>query len=89
MSHKILIPLYTRKADAVIAVSNTARKHLLDYLGKEENQVFTVYLGVDEVFKKQVTPSQIESTKRSFRLPEHFLSSHSVLSLSFFFLPYG
>src|SRR5919106_2395303 len=32
LNHRYLIPRYVQKADAVIAVSNTARQHVIEYL---------------------------------------------------------
>ena len=73
ISHRYLIPRYTRKADAIIAVSETARQHMIEYLGADEARVFTVYHGVDEAFGEAVSEEQLCSVKRRYGLPDRFL----------------
>jgi glycosyltransferase involved in cell wall biosynthesis len=72
LSHRYLIPRYSRKADAIIAVSNTTKQHLIEYLGVEEERVHTIYMGVDEAFKRPVPPEKLDKVKRTYRLPDHF-----------------
>jgi glycosyltransferase involved in cell wall biosynthesis len=72
LNHRYLIPRYSQKADAIIAVSNTARQHLIEYLGVEEERVCTIYLGVDEAFGRPVPPEKLDEVKRTYRLPDHF-----------------
>lgn len=72
MSHRYLFPRYSRKADAIIAVSNTARKHVLEFLGVAEDRVHTVYHGVDEAFRKPIPREVLEEARRTYRLPERF-----------------
>lgn len=72
LSHRYLIPRYAKKADLIIAVSNTARQHMIEYLGLDEDRVHTIYLGVDEAFKKTIPQERLEETRRTYRLPERF-----------------
>jgi glycosyltransferase involved in cell wall biosynthesis len=72
ISHRYLIPRYARKADAIIAVSNTARQHLTEYLGIPENLVHTIYLGVDEAFGKPIPPDRLKKIRSRYGLPERF-----------------
>jgi glycosyltransferase involved in cell wall biosynthesis len=72
LNHRYLIPRYYQKADAIIAVSNTTKQHLIEYLGAEEERVHTIYLGVDEAFGRPVPPEKLEEVKRAYRLPDHF-----------------
>jgi glycosyltransferase involved in cell wall biosynthesis len=72
LNHRYLIPRYCQKADAIIAVSNTAKQHLIEYLGVEEERVHTIYLGVDEAFGRPVPPEKLEEVKHTYRLPDHF-----------------
>jgi glycosyltransferase involved in cell wall biosynthesis len=67
-----LMPRYARKADAIIAVSNTARQHVIKYLGVEEKRVHTVYLGVSEAFRKPILQEKLEEIRHAHRLPERF-----------------
>jgi glycosyltransferase involved in cell wall biosynthesis len=72
VNHRFLFPRYARKADAIIAVSNTTRQHLIEYLNLEKSKIHTVYLGVGEEFKKLVLPEKLENVKASYKLPDRF-----------------
>jgi hypothetical protein len=72
LNHRYLIPRYSQKADAIIAVSNTARQHLIEYLGVEEDRIYTIYHGVDEAFERPVPTEKLEGVKCTYRLPDHF-----------------
>jgi glycosyltransferase involved in cell wall biosynthesis len=72
LNHRYLIPRYCQKADAIIAVSNTARQHLIEYLGVEEERIHTIYLGVDEAFGRPVPSEELEEVKRTYGLPDRF-----------------
>ncbi len=72
LSHKYLIPQYAKKADAIIAVSNTPRDHLIEFLDVNPNKVHTVYLGVNEAFSKEIPDKQLEEVKKTYKLPDHF-----------------
>jgi glycosyltransferase involved in cell wall biosynthesis len=72
LNHRYLIPQYFRKADAIIAVSNTAREHMIEYLGVKEDRVHTAYLGVDAAFGKPIPMEKLEQVKGTYRLPERF-----------------
>jgi glycosyltransferase involved in cell wall biosynthesis len=72
LNHRYLIPRYAHKADAIIAISDTVRQHVVKYLGVEENRVQTVYYGVDESFREVIPPERLEETRRAYRLPERF-----------------
>ncbi len=72
LSHRFLIPRYARQADAVIAVSETTRRHAVQYLGLDEERVHTVYHGVDERFREPVPPARLEAVRSAHALPERF-----------------
>jgi glycosyltransferase involved in cell wall biosynthesis len=72
LNHRYLIPRYCQKADAIIAVSNTARQHLIEYLGVEEERIHTIYVGVNEAFGRPVPPETLEEVKHTYRLPDRF-----------------
>lgn len=72
LSHRYLIPRYAHKADAIIAVSNTTRQHVIEYLGINENRVHTVYLGVNEAFGKPISEESLRKVRETYRLPERF-----------------
>jgi glycosyltransferase involved in cell wall biosynthesis len=70
--HGVLRPRYARKADAIIAVSNTTRQHEIEYLGADESRVHTVYLGVDESFRDEIPRETLERVRLAHGLPERF-----------------
>jgi len=70
--HGVLRPRYAKKADAIIAVSDTTRRHEIEYLGAEENRVHTVYLGVDERFRTGIPPETLEKVRQAYGLPERY-----------------
>lgn len=72
LSHRFLVPSYTKKADAIIAVSDTTRQHLVQYLGVPEEKVYTVYHGISDTFKKPVSDEKKEEARRKYRLPDRF-----------------
>jgi glycosyltransferase involved in cell wall biosynthesis len=72
LNHRYLIPMYARKANAIIAVSETVRQQVIDYLGVEEDRVHTVYLGVDEAFGRPIPLEKLEQVRNAYRLPARF-----------------
>lgn len=72
LNYYYLMPRYARQADAIIAVSHTAREHVIKYLGIGEERVHTVYLGVGGAFKEPVPREKLEYTRRTYGLPERF-----------------
>ena len=72
LSHRYLIPRYAHKADAIIAVSHTTREHVMRYLGVSERRVSTVYLGVDDAFRKTIEQEKLEEIRRMYQLPKRF-----------------
>lgn len=71
-SHRYLFPRYVRKADAIISVSDTTKNHLVQYLGVQEERIHTVYLGVNENFRKVISRKRLQDVRRIYRLPERF-----------------
>lgn len=72
LSHRFLIPRYAQKSEHIIAVSETARQHVIEYLGVDEDRVHTVYLGVDEAFGEQMDLSKLQATRKAYGLPDRF-----------------
>jgi glycosyltransferase involved in cell wall biosynthesis len=72
LSHKFLVPRYANKADAIIAVSEITREHVLEFLPIPAERVFTVYSGVNDGFRQTATPEARTSLRRRYDLPERF-----------------
>jgi glycosyltransferase involved in cell wall biosynthesis len=73
LNHRLLIPQYAAKSDAVIAVSETTREHVMKYLDVPAARVHTVYSGLSDAFHGPVEQSRLDDARRRFNLPPRFL----------------
>jgi glycosyltransferase involved in cell wall biosynthesis len=73
MSHRFLVPRYARKADAIVAVSEVTRQHVMQYLAVPPERVATVYSGVDDVFRRPLAQDQLDRIRKKYSLPQRFL----------------
>ncbi len=70
---KIALPLYSKKADRIIAVSNQVKKDILKYLKVESKKITVIHEGYNRVFR-QITSNEITNTiKNKYKLPEEFI----------------
>jgi glycosyltransferase involved in cell wall biosynthesis len=72
LSHQFLVPRYARKADAIIAVSEITREHVIQYLPITRERVVTVYSGVDDSFRQAADAESREALRRRYDLPARF-----------------
>jgi glycosyltransferase involved in cell wall biosynthesis len=72
LSHKFLVPRYAKKADAIIAVSEVTREHVMRYLPVPTERVTTVYSGVDEAFSRASDRESRDQLRRRYDLPARF-----------------
>jgi glycosyltransferase involved in cell wall biosynthesis len=73
ISHRFLVPRYARKADAILAVSEVTRQHVMQYLAVPPERVATVYSGVDDVFRQPVAETRLAEIRKKYLLPPRFL----------------
>ena len=73
MNHKHLVPRYAKKASAVIAVSNTTREHVIQFLKVPPENVHTVYLGIDEPFREKVSEERLRQIRQRYGLPDKYV----------------
>lgn len=73
LSHRFLVPRYAARADAILAVSEVTRQHVMQYLPVPPERVFTVYSGVDDVFRRPPPPDRLSAVRAKYALPERFL----------------
>ena len=73
LSHRFLVPRYAARADAIIAVSEITREHVMQFLPVPPERVFTVYSGVDDVFRRTLDPARLRAVRTKYSLPERFL----------------
>lgn len=72
LNYRYVMPLYAKQSSAIIAVSNTAREHVIEFLGMEPRRVFRVYHGVDDAFKKPVPVEATRAVRQAHSLPDRF-----------------
>lgn len=72
INHRILIPQYAKKAARVVAVSDTARAHLTDYLNVDPAITSTAYLGVEKQFLEPVKNEDSERIRKQYELPPRY-----------------
>jgi glycosyltransferase involved in cell wall biosynthesis len=73
LSHQFLVPRYARRADAIIAVSEITKRHVMQYLRVSEDRVVTVYSGVDDVFRSRPDQARLRELRDRYSLPERFV----------------
>ena len=73
LNHRWLIPQYAAKSDAVIAVSETTRDHVMRFLDVPGERVHTIYSGLSDAFRRPVEQAQLDDARRRFNLPPRFL----------------
>ncbi|MGH8258852.1 MAG: glycosyltransferase family 4 protein, partial [Steroidobacteraceae bacterium] len=73
LSHRHLVPRYAAKADAILAVSEITREHVMHFLHVGPERVHTVYSGVNGAFSAPLSRSDLDSVRERYRLPERFL----------------
>jgi glycosyltransferase involved in cell wall biosynthesis len=73
LSHRFLVPRYASRANAIIAVSEVTRQHVMHYLRVPAERVVTVYSGVDDVFRRPMSDTELGKIRARYSLPERFL----------------
>ena len=73
ISHRVLVPRYVKKADAIITVSATVRDHALQYLDVRPDKLHVVSSGAHERFRKPVAEETQRALRSRLGLPERFV----------------
>jgi glycosyltransferase involved in cell wall biosynthesis len=66
------MPLFVRRADHIIAVSEATKRDLIGQYGTPEDKITVVYEAAAPHFQPQ-SPERIEAARRKFSLPERYL----------------
>ncbi len=69
----IMMPLYCRKAAAVIVMSDIGRKDLIKYLHVKSNKIEVIYESYHERFKPLENRQDMLAIKNKYNLPDKFL----------------
>lgn len=72
LNHALLVPRFAKRAAKIIAVSETARNGVIEFLGVPGDRVDTVYLGVSEHFRRPMSDDEVAAVAREFGLPPRF-----------------
>ena len=70
---KRMMPLYHRKASAVISVSDRAKDDLALYAGADPEKFSTVYNAPDGKFFEEPDQETLDRVKREYKLPDRFI----------------
>ena len=72
MSHRFLVPRYANKADAIIAVSQITREHVMQFLHVPPDRVHTVYSGVSGAYSVQASEAKRQEVRARYKLPSRY-----------------
>lgn len=67
------LPDHARRADAVLADSESTRRDVIELLNVPPEKVHTVLLGLDERFRRVEDPDLLAEVRKRYRLPDRFL----------------
>ena len=72
LSHRLLFPRYARRAARIVAVSDTVKRHLGDYVGVPAEKVRTVHHGLDRTLFRPPPEAQGRAVRARHGLPDSY-----------------
>jgi glycosyltransferase involved in cell wall biosynthesis len=70
----LFVPLYCRRSDAFVAVSNAVKADVVKHTGVDERKVFPIHNGFDpDIFQPVRDPARLRAVRDKYRLPERFI----------------
>ncbi len=70
-----ITPILAKVADRVIAISESAKKDILEYLPIDEGKIDVVYEGVEDSFRPIYDQENLEDCRKRYNLPSKFILS--------------
>jgi len=70
---KFMLPISVKKADKIIAISDSTKKQIVEIFGVPEEKVKTIYLGVSEKYKVIEDKKVIESLLEKYQIKKPFI----------------
>jgi glycosyltransferase involved in cell wall biosynthesis len=70
--HRIFVPLSIKKAKKIIAVSQSTKMDLINYLHIDSERISVIYEAVDDYFKKPHTADELGKFKKNKGLPANY-----------------
>jgi glycosyltransferase involved in cell wall biosynthesis len=74
-----VVPSSVRRADLVLADSDSTRNDVIDLLGMSPDRVRVIYPGVDACFRRVQDTATLADVRQRYRLPERFVLSVGTL----------
>jgi glycosyltransferase involved in cell wall biosynthesis len=71
--HRIAASIYCKNADAIISVSHSATKDIIDALGISPDKITTVYHGVSPNFCPEIADEKLEALREKYKLPDQII----------------
>ncbi len=68
----LAMPIFCRKADAIIAVSEASKRDIVKHYGVDAAKIHVVYEAPSSHFKP-VSPARIQTVRQTYQLPDRFL----------------
>lgn len=68
----LAMPLYCRRADAIIAISQATKQDIVKLYGVDPAKIHVVYEAPSSLFKP-VSPTRVTHVKQTYQLPDRFL----------------
>jgi glycosyltransferase involved in cell wall biosynthesis len=66
-------PLFLRRADQIIAISQTVKDDLVHRFNLPANRIEVVYCAPKSIFQNRVSPQSLEQIRRKYGLPERYI----------------
>ena len=70
---RFMIPQMARRADRIIAISESTRKDFLRLTRTSAEKIETIHLGVEPGYRRISDPAELERVRSKYRLPQAFL----------------
>lgn len=70
---RIMTPLYCRRADAIIVMTNTGKNNLIKYLHTKSNKIEVIYESHHKRFESIKSAEKTLAIKQKYKLPEKYI----------------
>lgn len=71
--NKIFMPLFCKKADFVVSVSEFATKDFIKYVKVPESKIRTIYFGPAVFFRRITDTEELKRIRNKYNLPDRFI----------------
>jgi hypothetical protein len=70
---KAVMPLYIKKSDSIISVSELTTENFNRILKLKDSKIRTIYFGPAKFFKRVADPDKLQKVKQKYNLPDKFI----------------